>query len=618
MSAAADAILADTAETVPGIVTAALDAAETVVALLASGTASGAPRLLWGNGALGRLLGFDPLADRERAVNALLGELAEQDAPCLAAAFAGTAQRRDLTIRRTEGSPRTLGVRLMPVREAGGATHLVLLGRDITDRRRQSATEARTRMLLFSAIASAGVALMVCTPDGKLAFVNPLLTEVLGHPTGALNGVELTEILHPADAARLRTQQSAQDRDPKPFDLPVRMLRADGTEMLARLHTRLVERPETGRLRICTLIPDPPALQPGARGEPLMLATRLEIAGLPEAGAEALRLAEAILDRRLRTPDSWSRTGPGRFLLCLGGDSQEAIAFRASELAEELRRDLAALGPAGGGEGVSVITDLRPLAAGEAAAPDLLARQLEDRLDSLRQERAAEARRTLAEVTKTLALETIPARHRAAAAGATPPDLRWMDLEQEAWRRIAVALTALPEEETKGYDLGTLRNTLARPLLAGSRGPVAWLLPVGFDGFEPKSRAMETMEMLRTLLPPAPGRLIPVLTELPSNAGNRRTGDLLRMLRSVGQGAGVTTASLDALPYDPQDRAASLVIADTRGLLEALERRPRQVAQHIARLIANGARVAARGPASEAEIELLLRSGCDFVVPLPA
>lgn len=611
--------------TVAEIVTRALDEAGTVAALLVADAAGGggAPRLLWANASLQQLLGFDAMADPDRAVTALLGELADQDASCLAKAFAGTAQGRDLTIRRAEGLPRTLGVRLVPVCAAeGGAPQIILLGRDVTEHRRQAAAEARTRLLLFSALASAGVALLVCTPDGRLAFVNPQMTEMLGHPNGALNGIELTEILHPADAARLRAQQTAQDRDPRPFDLPLRLIRADGTELLARMHARLIERPEIGRLRICTLIPDAPATQPALHRGPLMLATRLELAGLAASGdspdpatTEALRLAEGILDRRIHTPDHWSRTGPVRFLLCLVGETEGAIAFRASELAEELRRELSALG---GGE-VSVVTDLRPLAAGEAAAPDLLARQLEERLDSLRQERAAEARRTLAEVASTLTLETIAARPRPVASAApAPPELRWVDIEQGAWRRIAVARTALPPEETKGYDLGTLRFSLVRPVLAASRGPFTWLLPIGFDGFEPKRRAMETMDVLRTLLPAPPGKLIPVLTDIPSNAGNRRTGDLLRLLRSIGHGAGVTADSLDALPYDPQDRAASLVVADTRILLEGLAKRPKQTTQLIARVVAHGARVAARGPAGEAEIDLLFRVGCDFVVPLQA
>lgn len=593
------------------LVTAALDEADTVVVVVAPGASLASSGLVWANGAAGRLLGFDPMVEPARAVAALFGGASA----AFSDALAGRAGNTDLPVRNAGGAARILGARLMPANDIDGPTQVVLLGRDISDRRRQSAAELSARLLLVQAFAAAAVAVFVATADGRLALVNPQLTQLLGHPIGALNGAETVTIIHPGDRGAWVTAIAAQDRDGKPFATALRLVRSDGEHVLARLEARVAERAETGRVRVCTVLPDQPAATP-ARSGPLMLATRLEVAGLANADGAATAdafarveaAAEEVFGRRTAPPDSWSKTGVGRYLLCLGGDSEDAIAFRATTIADEVRRQIQGMSDRLGA--VDVVTDLRPLAAGEAGASELLARQLEDRLAGLRQARATTARETLATTLGALRCVASPVL----AQGGRETGMRFIDLERQAWQRIAVAAAALPAEETEALRSTPLRLGLAAPLLDAATQPQAWLLPVGFEDFEQRSRAAQLMETLRGLVPQPPGRLIPVLTELTANAGNRRIGDLLRQLRGLGQGAGVTVSSLEALPFDLLDRVATLVVIDAPMLLEALARRPKVTAQSIARLADHGAKVLARGAVGPEQVATLLKGGADFIV----
>lgn len=593
------------------LVAVALDEADTVVVVIAPGANVASSGLVWANGAAGRLLGFDPMAEPARAVAALFGGASA----ALANALAGRAGNADLPVRNAGGAARILGARLMPANDVAGPAQVVLLGRDISDRRRQTAAEVSARLLLVQAFAAAAVAVFVATADGRLALVNPELTQILGHPIGALNGAETTTILHPGDRAAWLSALAAQDRDGKPFATALRLVRRDGEHVVARLETRVAERPETGRVRVCTVLPDQPAVTV-TRSGPLMLATRLEVAGIADTDAAASAdsfgrveaAAEAVFARVTAPPDSWSKTGVGRYLLCLGGDSQDAIAFRATTIADEVRRQIQGLSDRLGA--VDVVTDLRPLAAGEAGASELLARQLEDRLAGLRQARATAARETLATTLGALRCVASPVLTQ----GGRETAMRYVDLERQAWQRIAVAAAALPAEETEGLRSTELRLGLAAPLLDAAPQPQAWLLPIGFESFEQRSRGAQLMDTLRGLAPSPPGRLIPVLTELTANAGNRRIGDLLRQLRGLGQGAGVTVNSLEALPFDLLDRVATLVVVEAPMLLEALARRPKVTAQSIARLADHGAKLLVRGAIGPEQIDALLKGGADFVV----
>lgn len=58
---------------------------------------------------------------------------------------------------------------------------------------RQAATEAYFRCCPLPAA--------IADPSGRLVAANPKLTTLLGHPDGALDGVHLSELLHPEDRA---------------------------------------------------------------------------------------------------------------------------------------------------------------------------------------------------------------------------------------------------------------------------------------------------------------------------------------------------------------------------------------------------------------------------------
>jgi hypothetical protein len=263
------------------------------------------------------------------------------------------------------------------------------------------------------------------------------------------------------------------------------------------------------------------------------------------------------------------------------------------------------------GRSLTAITDPEPVLAAEAAAPADLARQMEGRLGQVRAQREAEARRVLADGISSLACTSLPLIGRS-QLGTT---WRLVDLEATTWRRMATATITLPAAETEGLDPTTLRLGLAAAAMAPRRDPTSWLLPVGFEAFEPRSRANRTMEALRELLPVAPDRLVPVLNDVPAAAGNRRVGDLLLLLRSLGGAAGIAAETPEALPCDPQEKTAGFILLDALPLLEALRRRPKAAAAGIARLTATGARIVCSGARDAEQMTELLRAGCEFVVP---
>jgi PAS domain-containing protein len=593
----------------------ALANSDAVVAAIRPEGEGGRPRLAWSNAAAVRLLGFDPMAEPRRA-EALLFGAGGLRAAALAAAFAGEARNEDIRFRAPDGSLRTLGARLMPAEDPAGGRCLVLLGRDLSARRQRSTAEQRARILLLTAVSAAAVPVFVCGTDGRIGWANPQLGTLLGQEPADLADIDFASLVHAGDRLRLQTATSSQDRDGEPFELALRLLPAAGGDVLVRLHGRLCDRAETGRIRVFTAIPDTGHSGAPADG-PLMLATRIELGGLAARGEElssdllarAADATEAVLRRAAPPPDSWSRTGPTKFLACLGGETQEAIAYRAAALADEIRRELLVLADRPGAEAVSVVTDLQPLSAGDLSAPELLARRLEDRLGTLRREREAEARRVIATAMDTLTCEAL----RVVGRGGRDAGMRLLELEPAGWRRVAVAVASLPAEEVEGVDRSALRFSLAAPMLAAATEARLWLLPVSFEAFEPKSRALRTLETMRGLLPPPPGRIVPVLSDIPAAAGNWRIGDLLRQLRGLGAGVGVAATSLEQLPFDLQDRTATMVLGEAAMLAESLARRPRATAQAIQRITAHGARVLAVGPADAAQSALLLDGGCEFV-----
>lgn len=632
-----------------GLILDAMDQAGNIVAVLEVADVACGLRVITANTALSRALGRG-VAEIEGSPADFLADDADPARPARLRDALRLGEPLQETIGvQVEGRQVWIGLRLMP---AGSGTSVprrfVLLGRDITERRRRADADGAMQVLLGQAFRQAGIAMAVVETSGTIVMSNQQFHTLCGRPASAIDGRNFTRQLHLDDIPEIVVRRERQTADSQSYDMTVRLVRPDGGVVPVQLHCNLLENRTLRRLRIVTLTPVPAAAAPAAAvpgmpapepapasapgfapepaSRPVVLAGGISLVGLegvrqalgdrwPAVAQRVVASAEHVLRRHLLPDESFSRQSNGTgFVVCFSGADARRSELRAAAITREIRTRLIGEMDDAGLAATTLALDPQPITQAELAEPaGTLSGLLEQRLKRRRGALEDQARAALAEAAATARCLLVPATTPAGV----PVPLALVDLPDTLRRSLDTAMLTLPEAEMRGFDPSLLRlDGLAEAALerGGDGRAAGWIVPVDFDSLTLRHRRERCMTQLSALPAVLRQRVTPLLSQLPRSVYQARVVDALRMLKGYGRAVGIEVDDLDALPFDPRTRTVGLVLVTGAALSDQLRRRrSAALAATLQRLRAESIRVVARDTAGLAAADLA-RLGVDLVV----
>ena len=137
---------------------------------------------------------------------------------------------------QVEGRQVWIGLRLMATASVASASRrFVLLGRDITERRRRADADGVMQQLLGQAFRQAGIAMAVVETSGSVVMSNQAFHTLCGRPASAVDGRNFTRQLHPNDIAEAVAHRERQIVDGRSYDATLRVMRPGGEVLPVRL-----------------------------------------------------------------------------------------------------------------------------------------------------------------------------------------------------------------------------------------------------------------------------------------------------------------------------------------------------------------------------------------------
>jgi PAS domain S-box-containing protein len=541
-------------------------------------------------------------------------------ATCLAllrAAHERCSFRSELLCSRQRGPPFWLGLHLMPVPQSVPPCSLIL-GRDITEGRRDRQQHAAIQGLLAKVFVSVQAAVAIADEDGAILMNNPALDHLLGYPVGGLVGHTAQEVVAPEFHAAVAAARARQSSVGQSLRLKAELLHIDGSRVPVEIAATMVQRDDLKRFRITTFTPA--AKSAVAK---VLVAGKIKLIGLedvkaslgdrwPAVAARAMSSAEHVIRRRCGTHDTWSRTADSGFLICFGEATEDEAAFRASAIAREIRSRLIGEGESPAAAQVSAVTAAVDMPDSAGQTQDMIAAAIMQRLNAQLAEIERRARDCLAEAMHSASCEltAIHSRHLSEIVG------HLAALSSDLERRIQSALVALPPREAQAFDFDRLMLRLAATQVvsaigAGDRRPV--LVPIDFEVFLDRrcgERYVAACQELDERLRP---QLILVLTRLPHGVPKNRVLECVMRISPFCHKVGFEAMELDLPPVEFALLSGSMVIVRQ----EALNRWDQDDLAKFGRLVSTvhtaRGRVLVRQVGSWDNARRLLKLGADLI-----
>ncbi len=596
----------------------AMDQSDDVVLLLeiADGTTDGEAVLVWMNGAFRRASGFT----EAQAIGQSLSHLfpRPQDAAALRGAIIGqTSIRSEMTCARADGGEFVLGLHLMPVPvPIPGYRRFAVLARDITAVLEARQVQASVQRLLAKVFLCIDEAVVIVDNTGQVVMTNPHADHLLGHQSNGMIGRKLLTLVSPPMREIVAAQRNRQLTEGTDAAYDTVLLRADGSEMPARLTSSIVEREDHKPVCVITI-----RQQAEAAEDHVESAGRIKLVGLdevrtllgdrwPAAAARAMATAEAVIRRRCGPRDSFSRIDDTSFLMCFADLNEKEASLQAALIAREVRERLIGQGgDSGTAEVRSVAAAVRypyrkdqPLAALHVALLGELSAQL-DRIE-------AEARQVLRTTVAHAECD------REAIFGRNP-EVRiatLVRLPDALEHSLTCALSALPPDETSAFDLnGLLLGLAARQAIAalsqGDSAPV--LVGVDFDIFTSRAFTERYIALCHQLDQRLRGRLVLLLSHLPEGLPKTRLFEYVNRLRPFCHSVGFQVETVAELePIDLSISGTPIVSLPAAALAGLADDKLRRL---ITTLHARRARLLVRRITSDSTAALLLSYGVDMI-----
>ncbi len=540
-----------------------------------------------------------------------------------AAVEAGRSLQVELLCRDTAGQPHWLGLHVMAPASGSG---FVVMGRDITAKRREREEQRRMQHLLASVFILVDAAVAIVDEAGIIRMANPPLAELLGVAPERLVGRAATDFVHPDDQLKVREGHRRHQR------LDVRLKRPDGSTIAGCVVTAATDKGDVHRFRVVTFHAAPdqqtaPARQPAPAGAALpdaaQCAGKLRLIGLdavreslgdrwPALAERAMQTAESVLRRRLDAHELFARTADHGFIIRFASGTEAEISFRASTIANEIRMKLIGQGDEASAA-VSAITATLPHQADDPRDPAALMDVLDRRLTALRGKIEQQAQEILHDAADfaVCVIETVIAPD----SGRVLP-LRYASLPEALDHQLSAAIAVLPDAALGTLDPAALMLTLAaeRAAEAPLSGPPTLLLtPIPFELFLNRRRSERFLGLCRGLEPAIRQRLAFMIGGVPHGVAQSRVGTVIRLIKPFCAFVGIELDDFRAPPFDLAEQPITVVALPARALTAPGAADGDALARFVALLRRNRIRLLARHPSDPAQAAGLGQLGADMV-----
>jgi len=288
-------------------------------------------------------------------------ELAGRTLACLAAPAAAAwpaiesalknymPYRGDLACRAKDGTQKWLGLHLMPVNDTpGGMRRYVLIGRDITAQRKESAQARVVQGLLLKSFMVFDHAIAMVAADDRIVMANTRLETLLGSSAGSLAGGSALDLILPPYRQLVRDARAVHVAEGESTDVHAELRPRDGAPFPAALRFTRLNGPDAADVATMVVRPLEHGTSLPAR---LRMAGKIRFISLDTVRAElkdrwesvaarVLDTAEQRIRRRLRPEDMLSRTADKGFTICFADATEEEASEIAAAVARDIRQHL--------------------------------------------------------------------------------------------------------------------------------------------------------------------------------------------------------------------------------------------------------------------------------------
>ena len=492
-----------------------------------------------------------------------------------AAVREGRPQRAELRCVTRMGQPFWFGMHIIP-EDKQAAGRFVVLGHDITEKRRIEAQEKAVQSLLAKVFMTVDAAVYITDQQGFVMMTNPALDRLLGVPAGALTGRESVGLFAPACRALLIEAREKQIADSLDYTLDASLL-LDGRPAIAcRLTVVMVQRADLNRFRIVTVRTNAAAAAPAPAPaqRKVTAAGRIQLIGLDEVReslgprwaalrARAMATAESVFRRRLGPNDTFCQTEDDGYVVCFANATEEEAGFRAATIGNEVRQRLIGCGESP--EVAHVFATAVAVPAGTEDLPaakiaDIVRRRVSQRLDAIRED----ARTKLAEALQNAPYQAEPVYSR---EGAPPAGWR-VSFTPAAKRALDVAIGALPPAEMASLDQDVMLLGFAHECIVERALQSPGLLvfaTLSSDILLIRKRMEACLEACQAIAENHRKQLV-LAVAAPESTASRQINNGLPRLRPYCRFLGIAVDRLDTTDLDVREAGVALMLVAAEAL----------------------------------------------------
>ena len=275
----------------------------------------------------------------------------------------GSSVQLDVLLK-LEGGDSWFGLRVSyPPPGVSGVRHAILIGRDITQARKNATQEDKMRQLLAQIFMRIHAPAAIMGREGELIMTNIAYRQLVGFAADELKRIRVQDLTPPEYVDTLAKARELQFGDGKQFEIDYETLVKGGGRVPVRLTSVLLSDSDQS-YRLATLLPrttrhdEAPIFAASAEALASIFGSNavLDAGELRAVNLDALResfgpnwnriavramlRAEHIIRKRLQRDDLLSRLGDGKFAIWFSGDDRKQNGTMMESIVRELRLTL--------------------------------------------------------------------------------------------------------------------------------------------------------------------------------------------------------------------------------------------------------------------------------------